>query len=100
MPPLTPLQLHGAEDAVRLPRQIHDSRIFDVPRGIVLDLTRSHFLSAEALPGLIRRQRLGPVRLLLVEESQPYRMLSRHFSSLLQPSLVDGEWLLSQCPHA
>lgn len=83
---------------VRLPAVVSDPAYFDVGRGVTLDLRGTRELQTRALAGLVRLVRhCGTVRLLLVRQSQPCRLLTQHLGSfVLRPSLHRGEeWTLS-----
>lgn len=72
---------------IRFPDSVDCPAFFDVERGDVLDLTGVRVLYADALPGLVRLAQRGAVQLRLVEDSQPFRTIERHFGVDLIPDL-------------
>jgi hypothetical protein len=91
-------RLQSPMDVVRLPVEVHDPAVFDVPLGIVLDLRRTGLLGQRAAAGLIGRARRGPLRLLLAPGSQPLEKLRRLFSHCLQADLAEEDgWVLDLC---
>jgi len=87
MPPLRTQQ----PALIRFPDAVDSPAFFDAERGDVLDLTGVRVLYADALPGLVRLAQRGAVQLRLVEDSQPFRTIERHFGVELSPDLADPQ---------